>query len=81
MVLARYPKLQLLVIGPLGDVAGAEAQSALGQLAVQYPGRLVAPANRYVDGEEKQLMLAAADYCLCPSRWVAGGSEWDAPNE
>lgn len=67
-VLARHPKLQLLVLGPLGDVAGAEAQESLGMLALDYPGRLVAPANHYVSGDEKELVLAAADFCLCPSR-------------
>lgn len=67
--MARHPRLQLLVLGPLGDVAGAEAQEALATLAVDYPGRLVAPANHYVSGEEKDLVLAAADFCLCPSRY------------
>jgi glycogen synthase len=69
-VLARHPKLQLLVLGPLGDVAGAEAQESLGMLALDYPGRLVAPANHYVSGDEKELVLAAADFCLCPSRYA-----------
>lgn len=72
-MLARHPKLQLIVVGPLGDVAGAEAQQALGELAASYPDRLVAPANKYIDGDEKKLILAGADFCLCPSRRVLCG--------
>jgi hypothetical protein len=71
-LLTRHKYLQLLVVGPLGDVAGADAQESLGALSLSFPGRICAPANHYVDGRDKELIMAAADFCICPSRY-----DWD----
>ncbi|KAL6749927.1 hypothetical protein V8C86DRAFT_915844 [Haematococcus lacustris] len=71
--LKACPQAQLVVVGPVGDITGAEAQAQLMEVAHDFPGRLYAPPGRYFSGEEKELLLAAADWCLVPSRFEPCG--------
>jgi glycogen synthase len=64
----RHPKLQLVVVGPIGDATGAAAVTKLAKLAQTYGSRMYCPVDHYVAGEEKSLILRATDYCLVPSR-------------
>jgi hypothetical protein len=64
----RHPKLQLVVVGPIGDATGAAAVCKLGKLAQNFSSRMYCPVDHYVAGEEKSLILKATDYCLVPSR-------------
>ena len=67
-----HMQAQLAMVGPVGDVTGAEAQQVLQEVARAHPGRVYAPPGRYFSGEEKELLLRAAEFCLVPSRWVRG---------
>lgn len=64
----RHPKLQLVVVGPIGDATGAAAVCKLGKLVQSYSNRMYCPVDHYVAGEEKSLILKATDFCLVPSR-------------
>lgn len=64
----RHPKLQLVMLGPIGDATGAAAVCKLGKLVANYPTRMHCPVDHYVAGEEKTLILKATDFCLVPSR-------------
>jgi hypothetical protein len=67
--MAACPTAQLLHLGPLGDPLGTQAQADLADLSARYPGRMLCPREgRYVSGAEKALIMAAADFCLIPSR-------------
>lgn len=68
----RHPKLQLVVVGPIGDATGAAAVCKLGKLQQNFSSRMYCPVDHYVAGEEKSLILKATDYCLVPSRCVVG---------
>ena len=59
---------QLVMVGPVGDVMGAEAQETLVELAPRFPGRIYAPPGAYFTGVDKDLLLKGADFCLVPSR-------------
>ena len=68
--MAENPSIQLVHVGPLGDATGAAAQARLADLAARHPGRMYCPREGlYVAGEDKALVMAAADFCLVPSRW------------
>lgn len=64
----RHPKLQLVVVGPIGDATGAAAVAKLGKLQQNFSSRMHCPVDHYVAGEEKSLILKATDFCLVPSR-------------
>lgn len=59
---------QLVMVGPVGDVMGAEAQQTLVELAPRFLGRIYAPPGAYFSGPDKELLLRGADFCLVPSR-------------
>ena len=73
---ACYCQAQLVVEGPVHDCLGSSALARLAALAVAFPARVAAPRySHYLDGEERKLLMRAADWCLLPSRWgrVCGG--------
>lgn len=67
-LMRSHPRLQLVVVGPIGDAVGAAAAIKLAQLSCCYAGRMHCPLDRCVAGDEKRQLLAAADFVLCPSR-------------
>jgi glycogen synthase len=67
------PKVQLICVGPIGDLSGAKAQAELEAVAELFPGRMWCPRNRYVTGELRELLWHASDWCLCPSRFEPCG--------
>ena len=67
-ILKRHPDVQLVVVGPVGDLVGARAYHTLKKLAKTFPGRVYA-SERVISGAEKCVLLAAADYCWLPSRF------------
>lgn len=70
----RFPSVQLVHVGPLGDGVGAAAQAKLAVLAARFPGRMHCPrGGAYVGGDEKALVVLAADFCLIPSRFEPCG--------
>ena len=71
-ILHHHPCVQLVVVGPVGDATGAAASAALNKLRAAYPGRVFAPLDYYAAGEEKTLLLTAADFLLAPSRCGLG---------
>ncbi|KAF6252281.1 hypothetical protein COO60DRAFT_1644178 [Scenedesmus sp. NREL 46B-D3] len=72
-LLARYPLLQLVVVGPAGDPIGTAAAARLSALSGSFPGRMFCPLDRYVAGGEKELLLRSTDFCLLPSRFEPCG--------
>ena len=65
---ALLTQAQLVMVGPVGDVMGAEAQQTLVELTPRFPGRIYAPPGAYFTGVDKDLLLKGADFCLVPSR-------------
>jgi alpha-1,3-glucan synthase len=71
-ILALNTDVQLVVVGPVGDLVGARAYQKLRTLAKTFPGRVYA-GERVISGAEKCVVLAAADFCLMPSRFEPSG--------
>lgn len=71
--MSQHPNVQLVVVGPTGDVVGGAAVAKLAQLALRYPDRMYCPQDYYVAGDEKNMLLTATDFCIIPSRFEPCG--------
>ncbi|KAK9823356.1 hypothetical protein WJX72_002143 [[Myrmecia] bisecta] len=72
-ILAKSPDAQVAVGGPVGDWNGKAAAKGFAKIQEKFAGRLWNGAGQYIDGAVKDLLLEAADFFLCPSRFEPCG--------
>ncbi|KAK9817284.1 hypothetical protein WJX72_012213 [[Myrmecia] bisecta] len=72
-ILAKCPDAQVAVGGPVGDWNGKAAAKGFAKIQEKFAGRLWNGAGQYIDGAVKDLLLEAADFFLCPSRFEPCG--------
>lgn len=67
--MAANPKIQLVVVGPVGDQHGQKAQERLEAVRKRFGANRVYCSDKYFAGADKDLLIAATDFSIVPSRY------------
>lgn len=67
------PNAQLVMAGPVGDSYGSLSRDLMADVAIRFPGRAANLIGQYIEGNEKDELIMACDFFLCPSRFEPCG--------
>lgn len=72
-LLRANPHAQLVMAGPIGDSFGSKTAEMMKNIVHQFPGRVADLVGQYIAGDEKDELILACDFFLCPSRFEPCG--------
>lgn len=72
-ILKSDPHAQLVMAGPIGDSYGTLSKNLMDGVTLKFPGRASNMIGQYIAGVEKDELIMAADFFLCPSRFEPCG--------
>lgn len=72
-ILKSDPDAQLIIAGPIGDSYGTLSKNLMDDVVLKFPGRAGNLIGQYIAGVEKDELIMACDFFLCPSRFEPCG--------